>query len=129
MNIDNLKDPNKMKLPFGVGTYEPTLMMSMLDEKAIDLNSLDRIRKNFVETYFKNENDKKYPNILFDYQNKVLKAGHISAYNHWILMKGDEDGFNSWQLAYKDKWEDFIKWFNDNQIQIDDTHKFYSGQY
>lgn len=129
MNIDNLKDPSKMKLPFGVGAYEPTLMMSMLEEKAIDLNSLDRIRKNFVETYFKNENDKKYPNILFDYQNNVLKAGHMSAYNHWILMKGDENGFDSWQLAYKDKWEEFVKWFNDNQIQIDETHKFYSGQY
>jgi tetratricopeptide (TPR) repeat protein len=129
MNINDLKDPNKMKLPFGVGTYEPTLMMSMLNEKTVDLNSLDRIRKNFVETYFKNENDKKYPNILFDYQNNVLRAGHISVYNHWVLMKGDEHSFNSWQLAYKDKWDDFLKWFNDNQIKIDDTHKFYSGQY
>jgi hypothetical protein len=44
-------------------------------------------------------------------------------------MKGDEDGFDGWQSANKDKWNGFVKWFGDNKIQIDDTHKFYSGQY
>lgn len=129
MSVEQLKDPSKMKLPFGIGGYEPTLMMSMINEKSIDISSLYRIRKNFIETYFKNGNDKKYPNILFDYQNQILKAGHFEAYNHWILMKGDEEGFSKWQSANKDKWDNFAKWFKDNKIQIDDNHKFYSGQY
>lgn len=129
LNIADLQDPSKMKLPFGIGIYEPTLMMSMINEKSIDLNSLDRIRTNFVETYFKNGNDKKYPNILFDYQNKVLKAGHLEAYNHWILMKGDEDAFGIWHSSNTEKWDDFVNWFTDNGLEVDDSHKFYSGQY
>lgn len=129
INISDLQDPNKIKLPFGVGVYEPTLMMSMINEKSIDLNSLDKIRTNFVETYFKNGNDKKYPNILFEYQNKVLQAGHIEAYNHWILMKGDEDTFGVWHSSNTEKWDSFVKWFTDNGLEVDNSNKFYSRQY
>lgn len=129
INISDLQNPANLKLPFGIGVYEPTLMFSIINEKSINLNSLDRIRTNFVETYFKNGNDKKYPNILFDYQNKVLKAGHLEAYNHWILMKGDEDAFEVWHSSNKEKWDSFVKWFTDNGLKVDNSNKFYSGQY
>lgn len=129
INISDLNESGKIKLPYGVGVYEPTLMMSMVNEKSIDINSLDRIRKNFIENYFKNGNDKEYPNVLFDYQNKVLQAGHIEAYNHWILMKGDEDSFGIWHSSNTEKWDDFVKWFTDNGLEINNSNKFYSGQY
>lgn len=129
INISDLQTPNKLKLPFGVGVYEPTLMMSMINEKSIDLNSLDKIRTNFVETYYKNGNDKNYPNILFEYQTKVLQAGHLEAYNHWILMKGDDDAFGIWYSSNTEKWDSFIKWFTDNGLEVDNSNKFYSGQY
>ena len=129
INVSNLKDPNKIKLPYGVGVYEPTLMFSMLSIKSIDINSLANIRSEFIDNYFKNGHDKTYPNLLFSYQKKVKDVGHIEAYSHWILMKGDEDGFDKWQSVNKEKWESFIKWFGDNGLKIDDTNKFYSGQY
>lgn len=129
INIDDLKDPSKMKLPFGVGVYEPTLIFSMLSVKSIDINSLDNIRSTFIDNYFKNGHDKTYPNVLFSYQKQVKDAGHIEAYNHWILMKGDEDGFDKWKSSNKDKWDSFVKWFGDNGLKINDTNKFYSGQY
>jgi hypothetical protein len=44
-------------------------------------------------------------------------------------MKGDEDRFDKWQVDNKDKWDSFIKWFKDNPIQLDESHRFYSGQY
>ena len=129
INSSNLKKSDKIALPFGIGIYEPILMISMINEKSIDLNSLDRIRKNFVENYFKNGNNKKYPNVLFDYQNKVLKAGHLAAYNHWILMRGDEEAFEVWQSSNKEKWDNFVKWFMDNGLELNPSYKFYSGQY
>lgn len=129
INISDLTDPSKMKLPFGVGVYEPTLMFSMLSVKTIDINSLDNIRSAFVDNYFTNGHDKTYPNVLFSYQKQIKEAGHIEAYNHWILMKGDEDGFDKWQADNKEKWDNFVKWFTDNRLKIDDTNKFYSGQY
>lgn len=129
ININNLTDPSKMRLPFGIGVYEPTLMFSMLDVKAIDINSLDKIRSNFVDNYFNNEHDKTYPNTLFSYQKQIKYAGHMEAYNHWILMKGDEDGFEKWHSVNTEKWDNFIKWFTDNGLKIDNTNKFHSGQY
>lgn len=129
INVSDLKDPSKMKLPYGIGVYEPTYMFSMLSVKSIDINSLDNIRSLFVDNYFKNGHDKTYPNVLFTYQKGVKDAGHIEAYNHWILMKGDEDGFEKWQSENKDKWDSFFKWFGDNGLEINDTNKFYSGQY
>lgn len=129
ININDLKDPGKMKLPYGVGVYEPTLMLSMLSVKSIDLNSLDNIRSTFVDNYFKNGHDKTYPNVLFAYQKRVKDAGHLEAYNHWILMKGDEDGFAKWGSENEDKWDRFVAWFNENGLEINETNKFYSGQY
>lgn len=129
ISIEDLNTPGKFKLPFGVGAYEQTLMFSMVSAKNIDINSLDNIRSNFIDNYFKEEHNKTYPNVLFAYQKQVKDAGHIEAYNHWILMKGDEDGFEKWQTVNTAKWDNFIKWFGDNGLKINNKNKFYSGQY
>ena len=129
INIADLKDPKKFKLPFGSGVYEMTMIMAIAGEKVIDINSLDNIRTRFLESYFKGNSAKDYPNILFDYQQKVMNAGHMEAYNHWILMKGDENGFEKWHSENKQKWDDFVNWFSDNQLQLDLTHRFYRTQY
>ncbi|MFN8360274.1 MAG: tetratricopeptide repeat protein [Candidatus Kapaibacterium sp.] len=125
----NLQDPSAMKLPFGVGVYEPTLMFSMFFITSISIHSLDTIRSAFIDNYFKNGHDKQYPNVLFSYQKRLKDAGHSEAYNHWILMKGDEDGFVKWKAAHAEKWAGFVTWFTANPLQLDDTHKFYSRQY
>lgn len=129
INISDLTTPGKMKLPFGVGVYEPTIMFSMLSTKSIDINSLDIIRSNFVDNYFKQGNDKSYPNVLFSYQKQVKDAGHFEAYNHWILMKGDEDAFVTWMNSNKEKWDNFVNWFSENAIKINESNKFNRMQY
>lgn len=113
------KSSDPIELPFGVGVYEPTLIMSMLNEKTIDLASLNRIRTNFIDNYFKNGNDKKYSNALFDFQKELKSAGHLEAYNYWILMKGDEAGFGKWLAENKEKWDAFVSWFTQNNIKVD----------
>jgi len=129
INSNDLKKPDKMKLPFGSGIYEQTLMISMLTVKSIDMNSLDSIRSNFVDNYYLKGYNKTYPNVLFSYQKKVKEAGHLEAYNHWILMKGDEAGFDNWLSTNKVKWESFRKWFGANGLKLDNSNKFFRGQY
>ena len=129
INANNLKDPSKMKLPFGIGIYEPTLMFSILGEKAINMETLNKIRSIFIDNYFKNGHDKTYPNVLFNYQKRVKESEHIEAYNHWILMKGDEDEFEKWYSENEEKWNNFIKWFTDNELKIDEKNKFFREQY
>ncbi len=129
ISVDDLKDPEKLKIPFGLGAYEPLLLMAVIPEKAINLSSLNRIRSEFIDRYFKGDSGSKYPNILFDYQQKIKSAGHLEAYNYWLLKSGDEEGFKKWQKENKTKWDDFIGWYGDNEIQVDEQHKFYRGQY
>lgn len=128
MNISDITEGKEMKLPFCM-IYEPTLLMSAAFAKSIDINSLDIIRTDFVENYYKMEHNKTYPNALFDYQKQLLDAGHFEAYNHWILMKGDEDAFTAWKNSNEDKWDGFVTWYTENSIDISDTNKFYSRQY
>jgi tetratricopeptide (TPR) repeat protein len=128
VNADNLSGSKDLKLPYGL-IYEPIFLLSIVNEKNIDINSLDRIRTNFVTNYFEQEFSKKYPNALFEFQRQVMTLGHLEAYNHWILMKGDENAFGEWLSSNKDKWDNFIAWFTDNAIRIDKTNRFYSGQY
>jgi hypothetical protein len=129
ISISNPADLSKIKLPFGVAVYEPTLMFSIPEVKSLDLNSLNHLRSNFIDLYFKNGHDKNYPNPLFNYQKQMKDAGHLEAYNYWILMKGDEEGFENWHSANKEKWDSFINWFTENGLKVDNTNKFHSGQY
>ncbi len=45
---------------------------------------------------------------------EILDAGHYEAYNHWLLLKGDEDAFSKWQSANEDKWDKFVEWYNNH---------------
>lgn len=128
ITINDMADVKKMKLPFG-SIYETLLLLSVTIEKGIDLNSMDRIRQRFISNYFTKDYANDYPNVLFDYQWKIKKAGHFEAYNHWLLMMGDENAFQQWQNTHKESWETFVKWFPVNGITIDKSHYFYSGQY
>lgn len=128
MNIVPGADPKTMKLPFGM-IYETNLMMSLLFVQQININSLDTIRTVFLTNYFDKGHNKTHPNALFDYQKKIQKAGHIEAYNHWILMQGDVEGFNLWASKNKDKYDKFIEWFIDNGLVFNKENRFYKGQY
>ena len=110
--------------PYGTSVYEPTLEQALKGTKYIDINSLDKVRTKFLDIYFKNDYDKQYPNVLFEYQLKVKQAGHLEAYNHWLLFKGNETTFAIWQAKNKEKWENFIERYKNNPIQIDDRNKF-----
>lgn len=120
---------SEFKLPFGVIAYENCLSLSVVPFKTINIHTLDTIRSRFIDHYFQQGNDKKYPNILFSYQKLIKDSGYMDAYNHWILMKGDEAEFVKWKSANNEKWDAFVDWFGDNRLQIDESHKFHSSQY
>lgn len=115
--------------PFGSTIYETDLGVSILNQKTIDIHSLNIIRTKFIQTYYQMNHHKNYPNVLFDYQKSIYDAGHLEAYNYWILMKGDEDGFQQWQSENKEKWEKFVDWFTENKLSISPENVLISFQY
>lgn len=128
ITLDNLSE-GKLTLPFPMGCYEMNLSIATALEKKIDLASLNRIRSTFIDLYFKNGQEKDYPNILFDYQNQLKEAGHLEAYNYWILMRGNEAEFEAWFKVNEEKFKAFAEWFNENQLEVTEEHRFYRSQY
>lgn len=119
----------EMKMPFALMVYEPTLMLSIIEEKEINLESLHRIRSKFVQSYFDGNQKDDYPNILFDYQKEMRDLGYFEAYNYWLLMKGDEAAFTSWQERNQVAFEEFITWYINNPLTLDQNRRFHSSFY
>ncbi len=113
-NADNFLDAIPLCLYWGT-----SFTLALTNETEISIESLNRIRTNFVEHYFKEDNKLKKQNVLFDFYKKVYDAGHFEAYNYYIFRNVDEDTFDNWITGNKDKFEDFVTWANEPQNQID----------
>lgn len=128
MNVEDLTSKKEMKFPFCM-PWGQTFAVAIVGAKTVDINSLNTIRTNFLSLWYQFKHDKTYPNVLFEYQEKVRAAGHLEAYNHYILAGADENSFKEWAAANKEKLVNFINWYKENQITLDAQHKFYRGQY
>ncbi|MFN8241420.1 MAG: tetratricopeptide repeat protein [Bacteroidales bacterium] len=129
LSVKDIKNLQSFKLPYGSSFYEPTLILSLVGEKTIDLASLNRIRGRFVDNYMLRDNNIKYPNVLFDYQKKIKDAGHFEAYNYWLLGGGDEKEFSEWQSANEEKWDQFVDWYNSNRLVLNADTMFNRFKY
>lgn len=105
-------------------TYETTLLMASIGRGEININTLNAIRTKFLERYQDIDKKEQYKNLLFDYQTRIKNEGFLEAYNYWILMKGDEKAYDTWQAANKEKWDAFVKWFVPNGLTPTAENKF-----
>ncbi len=117
-----------LALPYGM-IYESAMAVAVAGVDSIDMNSLNDIRSRFVRFYFEQDHAKDYPNILFTFHKDLMDKGHFEAYNHWILMKGDEEAFGKWQGVNTEKWDDFVDWFTENPLRINAANKFHRSQF
>lgn len=117
-NIENFR------IPFGIGIYEPTLLLSSAGYNEVNMQTLSDIRAKFIDLYFQKGYNRRYPNVLFEYQKKIKDLGHMEAYNYWILMQGDKYEYMNWEMANQEKWDAFVDWFGNNPIEINERNKF-----
>lgn len=106
-----------LSLSYG-NEYEATLSKAVAGEEIINLASLGRIRNRFLDIYEADSLQYKYPVVLFDFQRKVRDAGHLEAYNYWVLGQADDKEVSTWISDHKQQWDDFIKWYQDNKMEI-----------
>lgn len=102
---------------------------SILKKKKVDHEMLNELRTAFIRSWYERKFNNDYPNVLFDYQQKLLEKGHMEAYNYWLLMKGNQKAFDSWQKKNINKYNSFILWYRINPIQLSEREKFYRWQY
>lgn len=104
--------------------FDQYMIMASQGETGIDINSANRIRAKFISIFKEADAKTPYNNILFDFQAKIREAGHLEAYNYWLLNQGDQPNFASWYANNKDKMDSFLKWVSTNRLVVDDEHKF-----
>ncbi len=107
-----------------ISVFDGGMALAAVGEKKIDINSMNRIRTNFLNNYFSKGDNEKFPNIIFDYQKKIQDAGFLEAYNYWILLDGDKQNEQIWQSKNEELWDKFIVWFDKNPMEINESNKF-----
>lgn len=133
-----IKDPKDLEkrmsegrlLPFE-GNYVMALSpASIIIKEGTSLDAIYLMRKGLLDFWFNQfKNDKKYPNVLLDYQKQILEAGHFETYSYWLHSQGNEKEFEAWYSKNEQKFKDFGKWFNQNQLQLSPDYKLYRLQY
>lgn len=126
-NIINIESKNP-KLPYGVGVFEPALMFSCIGEDTITIASLNRIRTKFISFYYDRKFNKEYPNVLFDWHKSLIENGYFECYNYWLFMQGSNE-FNDWHTQNEEKFNEFINWFSENPMPIEEKNSFHRKVY
>jgi len=93
------------------------------------IDDLIGIRKAFLVNWFKKGYNIHYPNILFDYQKKILDNSSYTAYSYSILSEGDSQALGIWYKNNKKEFSEYSKWSVGNSLKIDENHKFSIKQY
>ena len=124
-----MNDSLAKKTQFAKTVYEALLVQGLKKETVVDPLSLSRVRKSFIENYYKTDAWKQFPNALFDYQYKLLKAGKLDIYNYWLLQLYNPTEFARWQEVNQTEYRDMVKWMVDHPINLDHKYKFYREQY
>ncbi len=104
--------------------YEQSLLMAVTGEKIVNLQTLDSVRTRFLDAYAKLGKDVTTPVAIFDFQRQLRSLGHLDAYNYWALGLGNQQEFEDWRIANKDKWDKFIAWFREHSLQVTAENKF-----
>ena len=126
VKIDSSSGTNVIKYPVNFYYGKSFAMAVALGQQVINLKNLHALRQKTIEHYYEMESNKECPNVLIEFQKKILDAGHFEAYNYWLLMNGEEETFQKWYKENKDKYIDFAKWLSSNSLNIDETNKFTS---
>ncbi|MEI6767269.1 MAG: CDC27 family protein [Bacteroidota bacterium] len=125
----SINDLNDFKLPFANSVFEMNYLLSLVGEKEINLATLNRIRTKFIEMYFSKDQSKNYPNVLFDFHKQLISKNYFDCYNYWLFYYGNESEADAWITNNKDRFEQFLKWFSDNPLDLSKDKQFYRFQY
>jgi len=84
-------------------------------EPKFTITNLITIRKQFLKDWNADYADK-YPNLIFNYHNLLIKNNMFEPYMFWILKDGANNEFQDWKSKNETSYNNFIEWFNENPM-------------
>ena len=118
---------DKIKLPFTL-IYTTDLTLATVgiyntSADTVSIASLDEVRRKFVENWYTMKHNVEYPNVLFDRESAIAAAGHLQAYNYWLLSAGSPES-RTWADSHREKLTAFIEWLGEHPMRIDSSNVF-----
>jgi len=131
MNVLNLSNDGNLKKPFGLSFYMSMAAAFPFNEQVdkVNLHSINKMRINFISMWKMMKNEEDFPNVLFDWHQKLIDLGYFESYNYWLMMRGNQEEFDKWYEKNTILFDDFMVWFKSNPLKIDNDNKFYRLQY
>lgn len=136
LKLDVREGGVKNRLPFPY-YIEQNMKMAVAEEKRtnwknkempdkLTIEMIHRIRWYFQKAWFTEDSYKNYDSPLFEYYQEIAAAGYLEAFDYWYLMKGNQDEFDAWYERSGELYEEFTKWFQENELEISGDRLFFS---
>ncbi|MEZ4885906.1 MAG: tetratricopeptide repeat protein [Chitinophagales bacterium] len=95
----------------------------------LSIGDIATLRTLFTQYWFDHNRYTPYPNILLDWHKILIDKGYFEAYHYWLLMKGDSDAFGNWGQTHQKVFSEFMSWFKENPLRLNEHKKFHRLQY
>ena len=116
-------DTSRIKVPFPMA-YEMGLSIAvgpygkeLFENKKLTVAQIADIRKSAIEI-LDSIAPEQYNLSLLDFHRKLIKSGHWTAYNMWLMSTGAEDETNQWADTKdgEEQLQKFVNWFGENRL-------------
>ncbi len=97
--------------------------------KELDFDAIVFTRTTFLSLWLDKELDKEFPLAVFDFEKQVKDAGHLDAYQRWLVMHGDINAFEAYLKANEVAFRSFWDWFRDKSIEFDEENGLIRSRY
>lgn len=130
--IKKLSKSKKEKVPFQFA-FGVSMVNSITEKlssiETLDLASLNTLRQNFISGWYKDKQNKQYPNTLFDFQKLLIDKGYSDSYNYWMFMHANKEEFKLWVDTHENEFSEFVEWFKSHRVKQNKKHYFSRLQY
>lgn len=87
-----------------------------------NVKNLITIRKQFLKEW-NDDYAERYPNIIFDYHNVLIKNNMFTSYFYWLLRGSSKIEFEKWEIKNNENYNNFLKWKEENSMNITINNK------
>ena len=90
-------------------------------DPVFNIENLIIIRKQFLDDW-NNDYAERYPNLIFDFHDHLIKNKMFKSYIYRLLKDGSISEFETWKSENREEYDMFLLWKNKNSMQFTDDN-------
>ncbi len=128
-----IKTKNKKdRMPFAMAFEEIMTLAAKNtlpdDKEDFSADTLESIRRQFIERWYSEGYAEKFSNSLFDYHKRLIDSGYFHEYHKMIFADYKSPEYKKWTKNSAEKIKEYIEWLNVNRY-IPDYESYVSKRH